>query len=134
MDIEPRPGEAYFYDGYTRPDARRHGLDGLVRCFIFDMLRADGFNRVYSYVRGDNDPGLRAAGRWQTRVGEIWFFRIRGFRAWLVRKPAAGVNTPGRSYETKWPVLHPLPLPIVQMALEKLTRNGIHRGGEEVSR
>jgi ribosomal protein S18 acetylase RimI-like enzyme len=90
MAVAPRPGEVYFYDAYTRPDQRGQGIDGTVRCFIFETSRAAGFKRAYTYVRGDNPPGLRAAHRWMTCVGELWFLRIRGFRAWLIRKRDAG--------------------------------------------
>ncbi len=83
-DIVPRRDEAYFYDGYTRPDARGLGLDGAVRSFIFDTLRAARFTRAYSYVRGNNRPGLRAACRWQTCVGELWFVRVRRLGVWIV--------------------------------------------------
>jgi hypothetical protein len=83
-DIIPRHDEAYFYDGYTRPEARSLGLDGVVRSFIFDTLRAAHYARVYSYVRGDNSRGLRAASRWQACVGELWFIRFRRLGAWIV--------------------------------------------------
>jgi hypothetical protein len=86
MEIMLRPGEAYLYDGYTRRDARRRGIDGVVRCFVFDRLRATGFTRVYSYCRGDNRPALGAARRWQTPVGEMWFLRFRGLGAWVIRR------------------------------------------------
>jgi hypothetical protein len=85
-DIIPRPDEAYFYDGYTRPEARSLGLDGAVRSYIFDTLRAANYARVYSYVRGDNRPGLRAASRWQAPVGELWFVRFRRVGAWIVSR------------------------------------------------
>ena len=83
-DIIPRRDEAYFYDGYTRPEARSLGLDGAVRSYIFDALRAAHYERVYSYVRGDNRPGLRAASRWQAPVGELWFVRFRRVASWIV--------------------------------------------------
>jgi ribosomal protein S18 acetylase RimI-like enzyme len=103
-DIEPRQDEAYFYDGYTRPDARGLGLDGAVRSFIFDTLRAARFTRVYSYVRGDNRPGLRAASRWQTCVGELWFVCIRRVGVWIVGTIDA--DDPGTA--AVWPELrHP---------------------------
>jgi hypothetical protein len=86
MEIRLRSGEAYLYDGSTRPDARGRGIDGVVRCFVFDKLRATGLNRVYSYCRGDNRPALRAANRWQTPVGEMWFLRLRGLGAWVIRR------------------------------------------------
>ena len=79
-DIVPRLREAYFYNGYTRPDARRRGVDGLVRRFIFDTLRAEGFETVCSYARLDNPVGLRAAARWQHAIGTVHYvapFRFR---------------------------------------------------------
>jgi hypothetical protein len=39
------------YDGHTRSDVRGRGIDGMVRCSIFGILRQSGFERVYSYVR-----------------------------------------------------------------------------------
>ncbi len=72
MDMALGPGEAYFYDGYTRVDQRGRGVDAAVRCFIFAWLRAAGFARAYSYVLGDNPVGQRAASRWQTPTGTVW--------------------------------------------------------------
>ncbi len=80
MDLVLRPGEAYTYDTYTRPDMRGHGIDGLVRCFMFNALRAEHFRNVFSYVRRDNPLGLSATGRWQRRIGRVWYFRARGSR------------------------------------------------------
>lgn len=97
MEIVLRPGEAYLYDGYTRPDARRRGIDGAVRCFVFDRLRAAGFTRVYSYCRGDNGPALRAARRWQTPVGEMWFVRLRGLEPWVISTRDAGARSLARA-------------------------------------
>jgi SAM-dependent methyltransferase len=77
-DVVMRPGEAYMYDGYTRPDARSAGLDGAIRCFIFRSMREAGRHRLYSYVRGDNPVGLRAARRWQTSAGTVSFASVRG--------------------------------------------------------
>jgi ubiquinone/menaquinone biosynthesis C-methylase UbiE len=68
--------QAYFYNGYTRPDRRRRGIDGLVRSLIFATLRPEGITAVYSYVRRDNPVGLRAAARWQRPVGTVWYVRI----------------------------------------------------------
>lgn len=70
------PGDAYFYDGFTRPDARRLGLDGVARRAIFRALRDQGFRRALSYVRTDNPAGLRAASRWQRRAGTIRYLRL----------------------------------------------------------
>ncbi len=75
-EIIPGPGQAYFYNGYTRPDSRGRGVDGLVRNLIFSTLRGEGFTAVYSYVRSDNPAGLRAASRWQRPVGSITYLRI----------------------------------------------------------
>jgi SAM-dependent methyltransferase len=80
LDLVLGPREAYFYDGYTRADCRRLGLDGLVRRFIFRELRAAGFERVYSYVRGDNPSGLRAARRWQTETRRLRYLTPRALR------------------------------------------------------
>jgi hypothetical protein len=104
MHIRPRPHEAYFYDGYTRPAARGLGIDAVARCFIFDMLRAEKVNRVYSYVRGDNGPGLRAASRRQRDIGEIWYVRIRGFRACMIeRRRNPGAASAGHDGRVEWP-------------------------------
>lgn len=79
-DIVLSPGQAYFYNGYTRPDCRGRGIDGAVRQTIFTTLRSEGYAAAYSYARGDNYAGFRAASRWQRPVRSIWFFRLRGFR------------------------------------------------------
>jgi len=75
------PGDAYFYDGFTRPDARRRGLDGVMRCAIFQALRERGFRRAVSYVRADNPAGLRAARRWQRSIGRVRCLRVAGGRS-----------------------------------------------------
>jgi hypothetical protein len=77
-DVVLRPGEAYFYDGYTRRDMRRHSVDGAVRCYIFSWLRAHGFKKAYSYACADNFAGLKAARRWQTPVGRLFYLRPLG--------------------------------------------------------
>jgi len=100
QDLCPRRDEAYFYDGYTRPEARSLGLDSAVRCYIFEALRRARFERVYSYVRGDNRPGLRAASRWQACVGELSFIRFRGVAAWVVSRHDADRS------RSPWPDLH----------------------------
>ena len=79
-DVVLAAGEAYMYDGYTRPDARGSGIDGAIRCFIFRSLREAGFRRVYSYVRADNPVGVRAAQRWQRLAGNVRYLTPRGCR------------------------------------------------------
>lgn len=91
MDIVLRPGEAYFYDGYTRSDLRGLGIDGVMRCFIFRTLRNRGFRRVYSYVRGDSPGALRAARRWQQPAGRLWYVRFRGGRALVLAGRQSGL-------------------------------------------
>jgi SAM-dependent methyltransferase/GNAT superfamily N-acetyltransferase len=86
MDIVLAPGEAYFYDGYTRPDFRGRGVDGVMRCFIFRWLRSAGFRTVYSYVRGDNPVALRAARRWQEESEKIRYLRPRCAGAVVLRR------------------------------------------------
>ena len=82
-DIVLASRQAYFYNGYTHPEARRCGIDGLVRNFIFATLQSEGFGTVYSYVRTDNRPGFRAASRWQQAVGTVRYFRLGRSAPWL---------------------------------------------------
>jgi SAM-dependent methyltransferase len=82
-DIVLAPRQAYFYNGYTRPDARRLGIDGLVRNFIFATLQSEGVSSVYSYVRRDNRVGYRAASRWQQAVDTVRYLRIFRSNPWL---------------------------------------------------
>ena len=92
-DIVLAPRQAYFYNGYTRPDARRCGIDGLVRNFIFATLQSEGFSSVYSYVRLDNRAGFRAASRWQQAVGTVRYFRVRRSTPWLTAMSGANIPT-----------------------------------------
>ena len=77
-------GDVYFYDGFTRVGARRRGLDGLVRTTIFRTMRERGYRRAVSYVRADNQQGLRAARRWQEAVGSVRWVRLGRGRPWLL--------------------------------------------------
>ena len=72
--------------------ARRSAVrvDGFVRHFIFDTLRAEGFGAVCSYVRHDNRVGLHAASRWQRPIGTVRYVTPLGFTP-IVR----GVNAEG---------------------------------------
>ncbi|HKA34889.1 MAG TPA: methyltransferase domain-containing protein, partial [Candidatus Binatia bacterium] len=96
MELVLWPGEAYFYDGYTRPDARGRGVDAAVRTHIFRWLRSAGYKRAYSYVRGDNPVGLRAAARLQRSVGKVAYFKPRGGRTVVFgdRRPALPLLLP----------------------------------------
>jgi GNAT superfamily N-acetyltransferase len=100
-DFEPGSEAAYAYDAYTRPDARRRGLDSAVRRAVFSGMRALGRVRVYSYARGDNPEGLRAAARHQRPLVTLRYVRLLGGRpslrevsgalpAGLLREPASG--------------------------------------------
>lgn len=91
MDLVLSPGQAYFYNGFTRPDVRGRGIDGVVRCFIFCSMRAAGFKKIYSYVRGDNPVGLRAARRWQRSAGRFWYLRLRGLRPLAIGRCRLGL-------------------------------------------
>jgi SAM-dependent methyltransferase/ribosomal protein S18 acetylase RimI-like enzyme len=90
-DILLRPGEAYFYNGYTRPDARRRGIDSLVRHAIFDVLRSEGFTTACSYVRGDNPAGLRAASRWQRPAGTVRYVTLHRCKPLLIGTSTTGL-------------------------------------------
>jgi len=93
MDLVLGPGEAYFYDGYTRREARGRGIDGAVRSFIFHSLRAEGFQRVYSFVRGDNPVGLKAARRRQRPMQRLWYIRLCRLTPLVIGKRALGPST-----------------------------------------
>jgi SAM-dependent methyltransferase len=88
-DIVLGPGTAYFYNGYTRPDARRRGVDALVRHCIFDTLRREGVRKVCSYVRLDNHAGLRAAARVQQAIGGVRYLTAGRFRPIVWRADGA---------------------------------------------
>ena len=94
LDREFVPGKdaVYVYDAYTRPDARRRGLDSAVRHGVFSEMRKAGKRRVYSYARGDNPDGLRAAARHQKDAGTVRYLRLlrsRPFRFGVARTSVA---------------------------------------------
>jgi ribosomal protein S18 acetylase RimI-like enzyme len=84
MNTRPGPRQAYMYDGYSKPDYRGRGIDGAVRNFIFETMKSQGFESVYSYVRSDNPVGIRAAKRWQDVLGTVWYFQLRDAEPWVV--------------------------------------------------
>ena len=113
LDFVPGPDAAYFYNGYTHPDARRRGIDGLVRCRIFATLRGYGAQRAYSYVRGDNPGGLKAARKWQQELGTVRYVRMpwgrplvfgvgRGPLAILLRRSRPPAEAENASRELAW--------------------------------
>jgi len=82
-ELELEPGRVYMYDGYTTPERRGQGVDGLIRTAIFREAARAGGRAVYSYVRHDNPAGLRAARRWQTPVGTVAYFGLGRLRPLL---------------------------------------------------
>ncbi len=79
-DVVLAPHQAYFYNGYTRPEFRKRGIDGFVRDYVYRTAHAHGCTRIYSYARRDNPSGLRAAARSQQPIGTLWYVRIRPWR------------------------------------------------------
>jgi ribosomal protein S18 acetylase RimI-like enzyme len=77
MRTRPRANEAYMYDGYSKPEYRGRGIDGTIRNFIFETMKSQGIQNIYSYVRSDNPVGIRAARRWQTQIGRVWYLHFR---------------------------------------------------------
>ena len=92
-DIVLQPRQAYFYNGYTRHDARQRGIDSFVRRTLFEMLRSEGITSVCSYVRTDNAAGLRAASRWQRPAGTIRYVAVRGRTPIVLRSSTVGLPT-----------------------------------------
>ncbi|MBI4526155.1 MAG: class I SAM-dependent methyltransferase [Deltaproteobacteria bacterium] len=97
MEIVLNREEAYFYDGYTRPDLRGRGIDGYIRLFIFNSTRALGARWIYSYVRGDNPVAFRAAQRWQQRLGRVWYMRVRGLKPIVIGYSRLDLNLRSRA-------------------------------------
>jgi hypothetical protein len=90
-DIVLHPGQAYFYNGYTRRDVRRRGIDGLVRQALFERLRSEGLTSVCSYVRTNNAAGLRAASRWQTPGATMSYVAVRGCKPIVICSSTIGL-------------------------------------------
>src|SRR5262249_41431863 len=76
MMTRPRAKQGYMYDGYTKPEYCGRGIDGAVRNFIYQTMKCQGVENIYSYVRNDNPVGIRAARRWQARIGTVWYLRF----------------------------------------------------------
>ena len=74
--LVPQIGQLYMFDGYTRAEARRRGVDSAMRLFIFRLARDEGFRQVLSYVRSDNPAGLKAAQKLQSEVGKVSYVTL----------------------------------------------------------
>jgi hypothetical protein len=77
-DIILRSHEAYLYDAFTPPARRGHGAFGFVLDHLFADLQTRGAQVVYSYVRGDDPRGQRAACVRLRPIGTIVNIRLRG--------------------------------------------------------
>ena len=64
-------GRGYIYDGFTRSDRRVRGIDSAVRYFIIRSLTDATRLRCYSFMRGDNPIGLRAAFQYGKLIGKV---------------------------------------------------------------
>jgi hypothetical protein len=72
------PGEAYIYDLNTLPEFRRRGIDAYTRHFTYSHLRDTGYKRVLAYIRGDNEPSLKASRYLLTPICRIRYIQFRG--------------------------------------------------------
>jgi ribosomal protein S18 acetylase RimI-like enzyme len=91
MHTRPRLKQAYMYDGYSKPEYRGRGIDGAVRNFIFETMKSQGAENVYSYVRSDNPVGIRAARRWQSQIGRVWYMHLRDADAFIFGQRKSGM-------------------------------------------
>jgi hypothetical protein len=73
-----KPGEAYIYDLNTLPEFRRRGIDAYTRHFTYSHLRDTGYKRVLAYIRGDNEPSLKASRYLLTPICRIRYIQFRG--------------------------------------------------------
>lgn len=80
LHVVPTCQQLYMYDGYTRAEARRRGIDGAMRKFIFRMAREEGVHEVISYVYSHNLPGIKAAQKLQAEVGNVRYIKL--FQRW----------------------------------------------------
>lgn len=80
LHVAPTRQQLYMYDGYTRAEARRRGVDSAMREFIFRMARDEGMHEVISYVYSHNLAGIKAAQKLQAEVGSIRFITL--FQQW----------------------------------------------------
>jgi ubiquinone/menaquinone biosynthesis C-methylase UbiE len=76
--VVPQSGQLYMFDGYTRAEARRRGVDSAMRLFIFRLAREEGMRQVLSYVHSENSAGLKAAQKLQSEVGKVRYVTLLG--------------------------------------------------------
>ena len=88
-----RRHEAYLYDAFTPPSRRGHGAFGFVLDHLFAKLQALGARVVYSYVRGDDPKGQRAACVRLRPVRTLAHVRLRGRAPLILGGSARGRPT-----------------------------------------
>lgn len=80
LHIVPARRQLYMYDGYTRAEARRRGIDSAMRRFVFRMAHEEGAREIISYVHSHNPAGIKAAEKLQKEVGSARY--VRFFSQW----------------------------------------------------
>jgi hypothetical protein len=78
-NIVPKPGEAFVYALYTVPEYRRRGIDSFTRYHAYSQIHRDaGINTVLATIFSDNTVSQKAAKKFLTKLGRVWYFSIRG--------------------------------------------------------
>jgi hypothetical protein len=62
----------------TLPEFRRRGIDAYTRHFTYSHLRDTGYKRILAYIRGDNEPSLKASRYLLTPICRIRYIQFRG--------------------------------------------------------
>jgi SAM-dependent methyltransferase len=84
IEIALNPDEAYLYESYTAPAARRRGLAGLRSLYGGELLRQAGCGRIVSVVVPENRAGRRAVDKVGARyVGRLGCIRVGPWRRTL---------------------------------------------------
>jgi L-amino acid N-acyltransferase YncA len=66
QDVEPFAAFTHAFDHvgvigtYVALDRQRQGIGGLLFAATFEVARRKGYEKLFSYVRADNDAGLKA--------------------------------------------------------------------------
>ena len=74
--------DAYIYDAYTSPVFRRRGVNAAVRWFTYRWLQEAGFQRIFSYVRGDQPARVRVAQGCHLSMGTVRYLRLGRRKCW----------------------------------------------------